>query len=87
MNILTCQSCGLPFTKPLSGSNRDGNLSEEYCVKCLIDGEFVEHSLSMHQLEVRLVEMAKINNGITHQEAQQIIKILPYLKRWKMNNI
>ncbi len=85
MNLFTCQSCGIPFTKSLSGYNRDGILSEEYCIKCFKDGEFVDHSLSMHQQEVKLLEMAKINNGITYQEAQQIIKTLPYLNRWKMN--
>lgn len=87
MNVFTCQSCGLPFTKALSGYNRDGTLSEEYCVKCFKDGEFVEHSLSMHQLEVRLIDMAQVNNEITLQEAQEIIRKLPYLTRWKMNNL
>ena len=87
MNLFTCQSCGIPYTKSLSGYNRDGFLSEEYCVKCFKDGEFVEHSLTMHQLEVRLLDRAKTNNEISLQEARQIIKNLPYLKRWKMNNL
>lgn len=86
MDQLICQSCGFSFPKSISGSNRDGSECEDYCENCYKDGEFVEHSLSMHQHEVRIIEMAKLNE-VTFQEAQQIIKTLPNLKRWKMNNI
>ena len=82
-----CQSCGLPFTPETSGTNRDGNKNLDYCINCFKNGEFVDHSLSLHELEVKLLEMAEIHNEISLEEAQQIIRILPDLQRWKMSNI
>lgn len=87
MKSITCQSCGLPFTKSISGHYPDGSLSEEFCINCFKDGEFVEQSLSLHQLEVRLYKMAKIKKEISIQEAHQVVRILLNLKRWKMNNL
>ena len=85
MEHLTCQSCGLPFTKDLRGTLRDGTKTEDYCINCFEKGEFVDHSLSLHKLEVKLIEMAEVHNEITLEEAQTVIRELPYLKRWQMS--
>jgi len=85
MKPLICQSCGLPFSGKLKGTNRDGTKNDDYCVSCFDNGEFVDHSLTMHTLEVNLLEMAEVHNEITLEEAQTVIKNLPYLKRWHMN--
>ena len=85
MKHLTCQSCGLPFTAELRGTNRDKSTNEDYCIHCFEKGEFVDHSLTMHKLEVKLVEMAEKHNEITLEEAQVVIRELPYLKRWHMS--
>ena len=87
MKPAICQSCGLPFTTETSGTNRDGSKNEDYCMNCFKNGEFVDHSLSLHELEIKLLEMAEIHNEISLEEAQQIIRILPDLKRWKMSVI
>ncbi|WP_081210152.1 zinc ribbon domain-containing protein [Salegentibacter sediminis] len=83
----TCQSCGLPFTKEMRGTNRDKTFNNDYCINCFRDGEFTNHHLTLHQLEIQLLEMAEVHNGISLEEAQQIIRKLPELKRWRMNNI
>ncbi len=85
MEPLICQSCGLPFAKELMGINRDKTKNDEYCVHCFDNGEFTDHSLSLHKLEVKLIEMAEMHNEITLEEAQEVIKQLPYLKRWHMS--
>ncbi|WP_010228251.1 zinc ribbon domain-containing protein [Gillisia marina] len=85
MEPLICQSCGLPFAKELMGINRDNTKNDEYCVHCFDNGEFTDHSLSLHKLEVKLIEMAEMHNEITLEEAQEVIKQLPYLKRWHMS--
>tara|TARA_R100001369_G_scaffold92896_1_gene141091 strand:+ start:114095 stop:114358 length:264 start_codon:yes stop_codon:yes gene_type:complete len=85
MDHLTCQSCGLPFTNEISGTNRDESENEDYCVHCFEHGEFVDQSLTLHGLEVKLVEMAEMHNEITREEAVIVIRELPYLKRWHMN--
>ncbi len=83
----TCQSCGLPFTKEMRGTNRDKSFNSDYCIKCFKDGEFTNHHLTLHQLEIQLLEMAEEHNEISLEEAQQIIRKLPELKRWRMDNI
>lgn len=85
MEPLICQSCGLAFTKETMGTNRDETKNNEYCANCFSDGEFVDHSLTLHKLEVKLVEMAEVHNEITLEEAQSVIRELPYLKRWHMS--
>ncbi len=84
MKHLICQSCGLPFSGKLRGTNRDETKNDEYCVNCFDNGKFVDHSLTLHKLEVKLLEMAEVNE-ITLEEAQAVIKRLPYLKRWHMS--
>lgn len=87
MAALICQSCGFPFTVETRGTNRDGSKNNDYCINCFKNGEFTDHHLTLHELERRLLEMAKEHNEISLEEANQIIKTLPSLKRWKMTNI
>ena len=75
------------FPKEDMGTNRDNTLNEDYCFNCYQNGEFTNHHLTLHSLEIQLLEMAKVHNEITLEEAQQIIRVLPDLKRWRMNNI
>lgn len=82
-----CQSCGLPFTIETRGTNRDQSFNSDYCINCFKDGEFTNHHLTLHQLEIELLEMAEMHNGISLEEAQQVIRKLPELKRWRMENI
>jgi len=79
-----CQSCGLPFTDESRGTNRDQTESEDYCINCFQDGNFVEPSLSLREMEVRHLEKAKKNEDLTLEEAQKAIKILPTLQRWRI---
>lgn len=82
-----CQSCGMPFTPETRGTNRDGSFSNDYCISCFKNGEFTDHHLTRHQLEIKLLEMAELHNEISLEEAQEIIRKLPYLKRWRMEII
>ncbi|MCM4158705.1 hypothetical protein FHG64_03645 [Antarcticibacterium flavum] len=82
-----CQCCAAPLGNENRGTNRNGSLNEDYCRACYVDGEFTDHSLTLHQLEVRLMEMAEVHNEISLEEANEIIRKLPDLKRWQMSNI
>ena len=82
-----CQSCAAPLSEENVGSNRDRSPSKDYCQNCYKNGEFQDQSLSLHCLEVKLMEMAEVHNEISLEEAQHVIKLLPTLKRWKMNNL
>jgi hypothetical protein len=87
MKPFICQSCGFPFGEAARGTNRNHTKSTEYCMNCLKEGEFTDHHLTLHEMERKLLLMAREHNEISLEEAQQIIKTLPDLKRWKMTNI
>ncbi len=87
METLICQSCGLPFSGKLMGTNRDETKNDEYCANCLDEGEFTDPSLTLHKLEAKLIEMAEVHEEITLEAAQAAIKELPYLKRWYMRTM
>lgn len=82
-----CQSCGAALTQGNRGRNRDNSFNDDYCINCFNNGEFIDHSLTLHQLEVTLLERAKVHNEISLEEAENLIKVLPDLKRWRMNNL
>lgn len=82
-----CQSCGFPLFDENKGTNRDKTKNDDYCIACYQAGEFVDPSLTLQKLEVKLMEMAEIHNEITLEEAQQISMNLPNLKRWQMGSI
>ena len=86
MKPLICQSCGLPFTDESKGTNRDQTLNEDYCVNCFQNGNFVEPSLSLREMEVRELERAEKHENLTLEEAQEALKILPTLKRWRIRD-
>ncbi|SKB36192.1 Putative zinc ribbon domain-containing protein [Salegentibacter holothuriorum] len=87
METLICQSCGWPFTLTTAGTNRDKSVNKDYCRDCFKDGTFIDKSLNLHQLEMKLLEMAKVHEDISLEEARQLIKKLPELKRWRMDHI
>ena len=51
MEMKFCQSCGMPLSPEILGTNADGSKNEEYCIYCYKDGAFtgdvrqVEHLL------------------------------------------
>ena len=37
-----CQSCGMPLTEEVLGTNVDGSKNEDYCMYCYKDGNFLQ---------------------------------------------
>ena len=37
-----CQSCGMPLTDEVLGTNADGSKNEDYCMYCYKDGKFTQ---------------------------------------------
>ena len=37
-----CQSCGMPLTNEILGTNADGSKNEDYCNYCYKDGKFTQ---------------------------------------------
>ena len=37
-----CQSCGMPLTNEILGTNADRSKNEDYCMYCYKDGKFTQ---------------------------------------------
>jgi hypothetical protein len=74
----------MPLTKDEEkGTNKDGSLSEEYCVYCFKGGEFTKPEQTLEEAIAESEEYADMA-GMTKAEARAYAeKVLPTLGRWK----
>ena len=49
MDMKFCQSCGMPLTDEILGTNADGTNNEDYCIYCYKDGGFTQ-DMTMEQM-------------------------------------
>ncbi len=83
-----CQSCGMPLTEEILGTNADGTKNEDYCIYCYKDGAFTG-DFTMEQMAEycsMFVEEYNKNTGksLTACEyKQELLKFFPTLKRWR----
>lgn len=84
-----CQSCGMPLTDEILGTNADGSKNEDYCIYCYKDGAFTG-DFTMEQMAEycsMFVEEYNKNTGqhLTACEYKELLlKFFPTLKRWKL---
>lgn len=87
MKTCFCQSCGMPLTEDILGTNADGTKNEDYCIYCYKDGAFTG-DFTMEQMAEycsMFVEEYNKNTGknLTACEyKQELLKYFPTLKRW-----
>lgn len=84
-----CQSCGMPLTNDILGTNADGSKNEDYCIYCYKDGAFTgEYTMEeMAEHCAMFVEEYNKNTGknLTCCEyKQELLKFYPTLKRWNL---
>ncbi len=83
-----CQSCGMPLTEEILGTNADGSKNEDYCIYCYKDGAFTG-DFTMEQMAEycsMFVEEYNKNTGkslTACQYKEELLKYFPTLKRWK----
>ena len=88
MEMKFCQSCGMPLSEDILGTNADGSKNHEYCIYCYENGAFTE-DFTMEQMAEhcsQFVEEFNKNAGqnLTASEyKQELLKFFPTLKRWK----
>ena len=46
-----CQSCGMPLTDEILGTNADGSKNEDYCMYCYKDGKFLQDCTMEEMIE------------------------------------
>lgn len=78
-----CQSCSMPIDDvKLRGTEKDGNKSNDYCMFCYANGQFINPDASLEQMKVIVTDALKKQNAPAGT-AEMAISTLPYLKRWR----
>ena len=83
-----CQSCGMPLTESILGTNADGSKSEEYCIYCYKDGAFTGDFTMEEMVQFCAQFVDEVNKQMpkpmTKEEYKQMMRgFFPMLKRWK----
>lgn len=84
-----CQSCGMPLTDGILGTNADGSKNQDYCIYCYKDGAFTGNFTMEEMAEYcsMFVEEFNKNTGknLTACEYKaELLKYYPTLKRWNL---
>ena len=82
------QSCGMPLTNDVLGTNADGSKNEDYCMYCYKDGQFLQDCTMDEMIEHCAQYVGAVNEGlekpITKEEyIGQMKMYFPHLKRWR----
>lgn len=78
-----CQSCAMPMTDELFGTNADGSKNEDYCMYCFKDGEFTSNMSMEEMMNFCIEKMVEIHSEIDKDEASaMMMEVFPKLKRW-----
>ncbi len=83
-----CQSCGMPLTEEMKGTNADGSLNEDYCIYCYKDGKFTQECSMDEMIEFCAQFVDEVNKNVPEpmskeQYKQMMYSFFPHLKRWK----
>lgn len=84
-----CQSCGMPLTDEILGTNADGSKNAEYCIYCFKDGAFTGDFTIEEMVEFcsQYVEEFNKNTGqnLNQEEYKNVLRsFYPCLKRWQL---
>ena len=78
-----CQSCAMPLTDELLGTNSDGTKNEDYCMYCFKDGEFTSDMSMEEMMNFCIEKMLEVHPEFDKNEASAMMKeVFPKLKRW-----
>ena len=83
-----CQSCVMPMTNEIPGTNADDSRNEDYCIYCYKDGKFAQ-DMTMEQMIDHCAQFTdEINRqsgqNLTQEQAKDMMRqFFPHLKRWK----
>ena len=88
-NMKFCQSCGMPLTDQLLGTNADGSKNEEYCIYCYKDGAFTSDFTMEEMVEfcAQFVDDFNKDSGqnLSREEYKAMLRqYYPNLKRWRL---
>lgn len=77
-----CQSCSMPLSHELLGTEKDGSPSHEYCKFCYQQGEFTNPGITLEQMTEHMTGMME-RKKLPEDILETAIARLPHLKRWR----
>ena len=83
-----CQSCGMPLTDEILGTNADGSKNEDYCIYCYKDGKFLQDFTMDEMIEHCAQFVDEVNKmmpePMTAEQYKDMMRgFFPMLKRWR----
>ncbi len=79
-----CQSCAMPITEDIFGTNADGSKNPEYCKHCYQDGKYTMECTMQEMIDFCAPYMAEADPNLTPEKAkEQMQAFFPKLKRWQ----
>lgn len=82
-DVQHCQSCCMPLSEELCGTNADGSPNNDYCKYCYENGSFTVPDVTMNQM-IEICVPYMVQQGMSEVDARQILEqFMPTLKRWK----
>ncbi len=88
MDMKFCQSCGMPLSNDVFGTNANGTPNEDYWIYCYKHGKFTQ-DMTMEQMIdfcAQFTDEINRNSGqnlTVEQMKEQMRQFFPHLKRWK----
>ena len=88
MEMKFCQSCGMPLTEEILGTNADGSKNEDYCMYCFQQGKILQDCTMDEMIEFCSQFVDEVNKNMpkpmTKDEYKGMMRqFFPTLKRWK----
>jgi len=83
-----CQSCGMPLSDEILGTNADGSKNHEYCIYCYKEGAYTG-TFDMEQMVEFCSQFVDHYNkdagkNLTREEYKELLRAYyPTLKRWR----
>ena len=79
-----CQSCRMPLSPSICGTEADGSPSQLYCTYCYQNGTFTENCTMEEMIARRAPLFANSNLDMTIEQATALLQeVFPHLTRWK----
>ena len=77
-----CQSCAMPLTDELFGTNVDGTKNEDYCMYCFNDGEFTSDMSMEEMMNFCIEKMVEVHPEMDKNQVSAMMReVFPKLKR------
>lgn len=79
-----CQSCRMPLSAYVYGTEQDGSKNPDYCIRCYANGAFTQDCTMEEMIAQCTPLFADSNPDMRPEEASALLhELFPNLERWK----